>query len=428
MALHVMKFGGTSVADAGLIRAAARRVQATREAGNDVVVVVSAMGHTTDELIELHRQVSTDPPRRELDMLLATGEQVSIALFAMALHEVGAPAVSFTGGQVGMRTTVVHSRARIRSVDAIAIRRQLAQGRVVVVAGFQGVTDQGAITTLGRGGSDTTAVALAAALSADVCEIYTDVDGVYTADPRKAPGARKLARISYEEMLELAVMGAGVMHPRAVQFGQRYRVPIHVRHSRKPDAGTLITEETPEMEHASVVGCALKENLGRVTLRNLRQTPGVDAAIFNAIAEADVLVDDIIQNETAPGVLSISFTVEHADLSDVKPAMEAVLRELGQGELSIDVGLSKVSVVGLGMRSHTGVAARMFAALAREGISISNITTSEIKISCIIDKPEGERALRAVHEAFDLGREINPAEDRIGEQGHDRQTVPPSRL
>lgn len=402
MGLSVLKFGGTSVASPDLILAAARRVADLWRQSRRVAVVVSAMGHTTDELLELADAINPHPPRRETDMLLATGEQVSIALLSMALHSLGIPATSMTGPQVAIRTTGSHTRARIRSIDTARLLAELNAGRVVVVAGFQGVTEDGQITTLGRGGSDTTAVALAAALAADVCEIFTDVDGVYTADPRLVPDARKLERISYDEMLELAVLGAGVMHSRAVQFGQRYNVPIHVRHSRKNDAGTLITRESPEMENASVVGCALKENLGRVSLRDLPNKPGVDAAIFNALAEADINVDDIIQNEASGGGMNISFTVEHRDLADIKPAMERVLAECGRGEQLIDVGLSRVSVVGLGMRHHTGVAAKMFTALADAGINIFNITTSEIKISCIINRSDGEKALKAVHAAFDL--------------------------
>jgi len=401
MGLSVLKFGGTSVATTDLIRAAARRITDIA-AEREVVVVVSAMGQTTDDLLTLADAVNPYPPKRETDMLLASGEQVSIALLAMALHALGTPAVSFTAPQVAIRTTASHTRARIRSIDTARMTAELKAGRVVIVAGFQGVTEDGQITTLGRGGSDTTAVALAAALGAEVCEIFTDVDGVYTADPRLVPEARKLERISYDEMLELAVLGAGVMHSRAVQFGQRYQVPIHVRHSRKSDAGTLITQENPEMENASVVGCALKENLGRVSLRDLPNRPGVDAAIFVALAQADINVDDIIQNEASGGGMNISFTVEHRDLSDIKSAMERVLAEFGRGEQLIDVGLSRVSVVGLGMRHHTGVAAKMFTALADAGINIFNITTSEIKISCIINRSDGERALKAVHAAFGL--------------------------
>ncbi len=413
MGLSVLKFGGTSVANPDLILAVAQRIADVRSRGNRVVVVVSAMGHTTDELVRLGDAVSSSPPRREVDMLLSSGEQVSIALLAMALNQLGVPAISHTGAQAGIRTTDSHTRARIQSIDTARILRELDAGQAVIVAGFQGVTEDGQITTLGRGGSDTTAVAVAAALAADSCEIFTDVDGVYTADPRLVPEARKLDRISYDEMLELAVLGAGVMHSRAVQFGQRYRVPIHVRHSRKSDPGTLITEENPEMENASVVGCALKENLGRVSLRDLPNKPGVDAAVFVALAQADINVDDIIQNEASNHGMNMSFTVEHRDLADIKPAMERVLAELGRGELSIDVGLSRVSAVGLGMRSHTGVAAKMFSALADAGINIFNITTSEIKISCIINRSEGEKAIKAVHAAFGLSGDQQPAVDTL---------------
>lgn len=398
----VQKYGGSSVADVDKIRLVAQRIARTKAAGKKVVVVVSAMGKTTNALIEKAKAISPSPSRRELDMLLTCGEREAMALLSMSCAEQGLEAISFTGSQAGILTNDRHSGARIVEVRPFRIEDELDRGKVVIVAGFQGVSYKREITTLGRGGSDTTAVALAAALAADVCEIFTDVDGVYTADPRLVPDARKLDRISYDEMLELAVLGAGVMHSRAVQFGQRYNVPIHVRHSRKSDAGTLITRESPEMENASVVGCALKENLGRVSLRDLPNRPGVDAAIFNALAEADINVDDIIQNEASGGGMNISFTVEHRDLADIKPAMERVLTGFGRGEMSIDVGLSRVSVVGLGMRHHTGVAAKMFTALAEAGINILNITTSEIKISCIINRSDGERALKSVHSAFDL--------------------------
>ncbi|MFG0331422.1 MAG: aspartate kinase [Phycisphaerales bacterium] len=408
MSLIVMKFGGTSVGDLELIRRAAGRVAQRAAEGHQVVVVVSAMGHSTDELVRMALSLTPDPPDRELDMLLSTGEQVSIALLAIALAQFGRPAVSFTGGQVGLKTSPTHTRARVKSIDAERIIRELDAGRIVVVAGFQGVDDAGSITTLGRGGSDTTAVALAAALHSEVCEIFTDVDGVYTADPRRAPSARKLSRISYDEMLELAVLGAGVMHARAVQFGKKYGVPIHVRHSHRPDPGTMIVKESPEMEESTVIGCALKEDLGRVTLLEFPNSPGVTGALFKQIADADILVDDIIQTESEKGA-SISFTVEHTDLADVKPIAERVLQKLGAGKLVIDVGLSKISVVGLGMRSHSGVAATMFAALGDIGVNISNITTSEIKISCIIDRPNGGKALEAVHAAFGLGRSADEA-------------------
>jgi aspartate kinase len=410
MALIVQKFGGSSVADADRIRRCAQRAYDARRAGNDVVVVVSAMGKTTDKLIELANEVTTSPAKREMDQLMAAGEQVSIALTAIALETLGQEAISLTGAQAGILTESTHTKARIRTVHGEQIRRHLKEGRVVVVAGFQGITTDGHVTTLGRGGSDTTAVALAAALKADECEIYTDVDGIYTADPRIVPDARKIERISYEAILELASLGAKVMASRSILFGMKYDVPIHVRHSMLPDPGTWIVPESKDMEQEEVTGVALKTNLGRVTLTGLPGGPGVQARIFAAVSAASIMVDDIIQSETAPENTSVSFTVDHADLVDIKPVLDRVLRELGRGEVQVDVGLCKVSAVGVGMRSHTGVAARMFDALAKakggggRGIAIQNITTSEIKISCILAKEDGEDALRAVHGAFGLGK------------------------
>lgn len=402
LGLIVQKFGGSSVADVEKIRLCARRACDAREAGHAVVVVVSAMGKTTDRLIEAAREANESLPKRDLDMLLSTGEMVSSALMSMTLQAMGMPAIAFTGQQVGVSTTASHTRARIASIDTERIRRHLDEGKFVVVAGFQGVSQNGDITTLGRGGSDLTAVALAAALRADVCEIYTDVDGVYTADTRIVPNARKLERISYDQMLELASLGAKVMHPRAVLCGKYFKTPIHVRHSHRPDSGTMIVPETPEMEQNAVSGAALKADIGRVSLMNIPSDPHTAETIFRAVADADILVDDIIQNETGPGVVTISFTVEHADLADAKPVAEQIVQEFGRGEVRIDVGLAKVSVVGVGMRTHTGVAFTMFRALAETAVNIRNITTSEIKISCIIDKNDGERALRAVHDAFEL--------------------------
>jgi aspartate kinase len=413
--LIVQKFGGSSVADPDRIRRCAQRAYDTRRRGHDVIIVVSAMGKTTDRLIELANEITPAPPKREMDQLLATGEQVTIALTAMALEALGQPAVSLTGPQVGFHTDASHTRARIRTVNERTIRHHLGAGRVVVVAGFQGVAPDGSITTLGRGGSDTTAVALAAALRAAECEIFTDVDGVYTADPRIVPDARKIERISYEGIIELAALGAKVMALRSVLLGARYNVPIHVRHSMLPDPGTMIVPETPDMEQEQVTGVALKTNLGRVFLPSLPNRAGVQSRIFAAIAEANILVDDIIQNEIAGDTMNVSFTVEHSDLADIKPVLDRILADLdvpsgkGQGSwgpVRVDVGLCKVSAVGVGMRSHTGVAARMFKALADAeggGIRIQNITTSEIKISCILAKEDGERALRAVHDAFGLG-------------------------
>ncbi len=405
MATIVQKFGGTSVAEPNRVRRCAERVADARRRGDRVVVVVSAMGHTTDELISLAHDLNPSPSRREMDMLMSTGEQVSIALMAMALHAMGIDATSMTGGQLGILTTPAHRAARIQSIDAARIRARLDAGEVVVAAGFQGVTECGEITTLGRGGSDTTAVALAAALDitahGGACEIYTDVDGVYTADPRIVASATKLARISYEEMLELAALGAAVMHPRAVMFGQNFGVPIHVRHSQRPDTGTLIVKETSDMEDTPVVGVALKEDLGRVSLRRIPNRLGVQASIFREIAHANLMVDDIMQTEFGD-TANISFTVEHADLAEVKTVVGNVLERLGTGELAVEIGLAKVSAVGTGMKSHTGVASTMFQALGDAKIPIHNITTSEIKISCIVPREHAKQAANVVHTAFGL--------------------------
>ncbi len=405
MALFVQKFGGTSVGDPSRIARCAARVKQRVDEGHRVVVVVSAMGHATDELIELASRVCDKPSRRELDMLMATGEQVSVALVAMALEKIGVSAASLTGGQAGITTDGAFGRARVIRVDAERLESELARGRVPVVCGFQGLSRDGEITTLGRGGSDTTAVALAAALRVcdhgGCCEIFTDVDGVYTADPRLVPMASKLQRISYQEMLELASLGAQVMHPRAVLFGERYGVPIHVRHSQRPDEGTMICRETPDMEEVMVVGAALKPDLGRVSLRRIPNNPGVQGMLFDAVAKAGIMVDDIMQTEFGE-IASISFTVDHSDLADVKIAASQVLDRVGTGELAIEIGLAKISVVGAGMKSHVGVASRMFTALGAAGIPIHNITTSEIKISCILGKEHAQRALAITHEAFGL--------------------------
>ncbi|MHC4217766.1 MAG: aspartate kinase [Planctomycetota bacterium] len=409
MTVVIQKFGGTSLADPQRILHCASRAVAARRAGHRVVVVVSAMGDATDGLIRLASDVTEHPSQRELDMLLTTGEQVSIALMTMALHRLGVDAVSMTGAQMGIITDEIHTKARIRSIDTEGLETELDRGRIIVVAGFQGMSSEGQITTLGRGGSDTTAVAIAAALGVrggdgdrgGVCEIYTDVDGVYTADPRRVPNARKLDRITYEEMLELASLGAGVLHNRAVIFGQKYDVPIRVRPSAGPDEGTMIVKETPEMEDITVVGCALKPDLGRISLRRVPNTPGVQAGIFRHIAEAGTIVDDIMQTEYGDRA-DVSFTVDHQDLADVKVAVEKALEEIGTGELAVEIGLAKVSAVGVGMRTHSGVAAGMFKALGDAGIHIANITTSEIKISCIVPKAQGEQALQVVHDAFGL--------------------------
>jgi len=409
MGLIVQKFGGTSVADAERIHRCAKRAIAAKEKGNQVVVVVSAMGDTTDDLIDLANQVCTydgrkiTPPKREMDQLLVTGEQITIALMAMAICAQGHQAISFTGGQIGLITDEAFTKARIQSINKQRIFQELEAGKVVIVAGFQGITPTGDYTTLGRGGSNATLVALGAVLKADVCENYTDVDGIFTADPRIVPNARKIDRISYDEMLELSGLGASVLQTRAVEFSKKYNVPIHVRNSQNDSEGTWIVAETPNMEHIVVSGAALKKDLTRVTLKHLPDKPGVAAKIFSDIAAANIVVDDIIQNVLDDNTANISFTVEHGDLADIKPLVERICRELGGGSNATFQGdLAKVSVVGVGMRVHTGVAQKMFSALAKAGVNIQNITTSEIKISCIISKADGPKALQLVHEAFEL--------------------------
>jgi aspartate kinase len=403
MSLIVQKFGGTSVADAAKIHRAAGRAIAAKNKGNQVCVVVSAMGDSTDDLIKLAEQICSNPPKREMDQLLATGEQVTIALMAMAIHAQGHEAISFTGGQIGLVTDNVFSKARIQSINQKRIFDQLSAGKIVIIAGFQGVTPEGDYTTLGRGGSNATLVAIGAVLKADVCENYTDVDGIFTADPRIVKNARKIDRISYDEMLELSGLGASVLQTRAVEFAKKYNVPIHVRNSQNETEGTWIVAETPPMEHIVVSGAAIKKNLIRVTIKNVPDHPGVAAKIFGDIAAAHIVVDDIIQNVMDDNTANISFTVEHGDLHEIKSAVDKLIKELGGKTAPIyQDGLAKVSVVGVGMKTHTGVAQKMFKALADAKINIQNITTSEIKISCIIAKDDANRALQIVHEAFNL--------------------------
>ncbi|MFP4105715.1 MAG: aspartate kinase [Phycisphaerae bacterium] len=402
MSTIVMKFGGTSVADAEKILAAAKRARRAHKAGNHVVMVVSAMGKTTDVLVDLADQLNPDPPKREMDMLLSTGEQVTISLMAMALENLGIPAISFVAGQIGMVTDDAHTKAKLKTIDAKRIHKELQSGKIVIVAGFQGVTEEGAITTLGRGGSNVTLVALAAALDADVCENYTDVDGIYTADPRIVPNARKLKSISYDEMLELSSLGAGVLHNRAVEFAKKYNVPIHVRSSLNNKKGTMIVAETESMERIVVSGAALKDKVARVTLRGVPDKPGVAGKIFHTLAKNKIVIDDIIQTTHPEGDATISFTVDLAEIKDAKKVVESICKTQ-KCEALYDEKLAKVSVVGVGMRIHTGVADRMFQALAEAKINIQNITTSEIKISVLIDADQGAEALRLVHDAFGLG-------------------------
>jgi aspartate kinase len=402
MGLIVQKFGGTSVQDAERINRAARRAIKAKMAGNKVVVVVSAMGKTTDHLVDLAKQITDSPSRREMDMLLSTGEQITIALMAMAMQSMGHDAISMTGVQVGMYTDSAHTKARIQKINADHMLKHLNSGQIVIVAGFQGVDREGDITTLGRGGSDTTAVALAAVLKADVCEIYTDVNGVYTADPRVVPSAQKLDNISYDEILELASLGAGVMHSRSIEFGKKYGVPIHVRSSLTDEPGTIICEETKEMEEIAVRGVSVKKDLARITLMGVPNKQGIAAQIFSRIAGENIIVDDIIQNRLPDDTAELSFTVEQADFREAKTLSEQMMKELGGRGVTEDDQIAKVSVVGIGMRSHTGVAAKMFETLAAANINIENISTSEIKISCLVKRGEADEALRKIHSAFDL--------------------------
>ncbi|HEY8487082.1 MAG TPA: aspartate kinase [Limnochordales bacterium] len=402
MALYVQKFGGTSVATAERIRRVAERIASTYRAGHRVVAVVSAMGHTTDELLELARAVSPRPPRRELDMLLSTGEQISIALVAMALNDLGVPAISLTGAQVGIQTDGMFTRARIQRISTERLRQELDRGRVVVVAGFQGVTEDFDITTLGRGGSDTTAVALAAALGADECEIYTDVDGVFTADPRVVPQARLLPTISHAEMLEMASLGAVVLQPRSVEIAAQYGVVIHVRSSFHHREGTRVVP-TSSLEKAMVVtGVTHDANVAKVVILDVPDRPGVAYRLFSALAEQGINVDMIVQTAKQQQTTDLLFTVSRTDLPLTLEITRRVASELGTQEVRYDDTVAKVSIVGAGMVSNPGVAARMFGALAERQINIQAISTSEIKISCLIDEARLHEAVRAVHAAFGL--------------------------
>jgi aspartate kinase len=403
MSLIVQKFGGTSVADVEKIRAAARKAIRAQQAGHRVVMVVSAMGKNTDVLLDLASQVGDTPPAREMDMLLSTGEQVSVALVAMAIHDLGSKAISLTGGQIGMKTDNSFSKARIQSISTERIERLLDDGNIVVAAGFQGIDDDLNITTLGRGGSDTTAVALAAVLGADACEIYTDVDGVYTTDPRLLPEARRVEVISYDEMLELASLGAGVMHNRSIEFAKKFGVPIHVRSSFSDIEGTMIVAE-PESRSQPVSGAAMTASEARVTVLGVPDVPGKSKQIFTAIANRKIAVDMVVQNIGKEGRADISFTVPRSELKATLKAVESVLDEVGASRVTQDDEVSKISVVGLNMASQTNVAAKMFRSLADAGVNIQMITTSEIKISALVAKADASTALRAVHQAFGLQR------------------------
>ncbi|HEX9015581.1 MAG TPA: aspartate kinase [Chloroflexota bacterium] len=404
MALIVQKYGGSSVATAERILSVARRIVATKETGNKVVVVVSAMGKTTDGLIKLAQEVAHEPDERELDLLLSTGETVSCTLVAMALRDMGHGAISLTAGQAGIRTNSMYGRARIDAVDGSRINRELSAGKLVIVTGFQGVTDEFDITTLGRGGSDTTAVALAVALRADRCDIYTDVDGVYTADPRTVPGASKLPEISYEEMLEMAQLGSKVMHPRSVELGEAYGMPIMVRSSFNDEPGTLIHKDENMETRKRVRGIAHDLNVGKISLVGVPDRPGLAAAVFQPLAEAGVSVDVIVQNVSVEGATDLSFTVARADLGKALRIVERVAAEIGARDVKSSDALGKVSVVGAGIQGAPGIAADMFRALYDSGVNIEMISTSEIRITCIIAREKVEETVRRLHAAFELDK------------------------
>jgi len=405
MSLLVQKYGGTSVGTVERIQAVAQRVAADRARGHDMVVVVSAMSGETNRLLGMAHALHPNAPAREVDVLLATGEQVTIALLSMALEHLGCPAKSYTGGQVHIRTDNVHGKARIIAIDGERVRQDLASGRVVVIAGFQGVDEEGNITTLGRGGSDTTAVAMAAALKADECQIYTDVDGVYTTDPRVCPQARRLAQITVEEMLELASLGAKVLQIRSVEFAGKYRVPLRVLSSFEDGPGTLITYEEAKMEQALISGIAFSRDEAKLTIKGIPDKPGIAYRIVGDIAQANINVDMIIQNIGADMTTDFTFTVPHADYRQARAILEKTASALQAREVQGDERIAKISVVGVGMRSHAGIASTMFRILGEEGINIQMISTSEIKISVVIEEKYLELAVRALHSAFGLDAE-----------------------
>ena len=402
--LIVQKYGGSSVANPERIKNVAKRVAGYRKKGDDLVVVVSALGDTTDELIELASKITDNPPEREMDMLLSTGEQISAALLAMAIQQLGYEAISLTGPQVGIITDTAHTKARIVKIEQEKIRRELKKGNIVIVAGFQGMTPENDITTLGRGGSDLTAVALAKTLSADECEIYTDVEGVFTADPRIEPKARKIEAITYDEMLEMASLGAQVMQSRSIEVAKKFDVPIQVRSSFSDKPGTMIIKEVKNMEDAAVTGITLNKNEAKITICNVPDKPGIAAKIFKQLAEGGINVDMIVQNVSHTRSTDISFTVPKTDCAKAIKMTHKAAGEMGKLEVLEDVDIARVSIVGVGMKTHSGVAAKMFETLAKEKINIEMISTSEISISCIIKKRLGETAVCALHEKFGLDK------------------------
>ena len=404
MARIVQKYGGTSVGDVERIKKVAERIKASRDEGHELVVVVSARSGVTNELIARAKAVCEFPSERELDMLLATGEQETIALTAMALHGIGVAAVSYTGAQAGIFTDKVHTKAKIKTINAQPVIKDLKAGKVVIVAGFQGINEEGHITTLGRGGSDLTAIALAAAIKADKCEIYTDVDGVYTADPRVVKTAHKLDEISYDEMLELASSGSKVMQTRSVEFAKKYNVVFEVRSSFNHNLGTIVKEEVAYMEKVVVRGVAVDKDQAKIIVSNIRDKPGSAARVFRSLADANVNVDMIVQNVGRQGVANLTFTVPQTETSRAVRALEPVLEAIGGGQVSVHEHIAKLSVVGVGMKTHSGVAATLFQALADSGINIELISTSEIKISIVLDLDRADEAARVAHAAFNLDK------------------------
>jgi len=400
----VQKYGGSSVADAKRIENVANKVISYVKKGNKVVVVISAMGDTTDNLVDLAKKINPYPSEREMDMLMSTGEQISCALLAMAIHRRGVEAISFTGSQVGIITDTYHTQAKILKIETNRLKKELAKGKIVIVAGFQGLSTALEITTLGRGGSDLSAVALAVALKADVCEIYTDVDGIYTADPRIIPTARKLDRITFDEMLELASLGAQVMHTRAIEVAKKFNVPLHVRSSFFKKEGTIIMKKSPSIEESVVRGVALTEDEVKITLCHLPDKPGIAAYVFNELACKNINVDMIVQNVSHKKITDISFTVPKKDCLKTLKISKMISKDIGAGDIILDEKIAKVSLVGVGMRSHSGVAAKCFSVLAKNKINIDMISTSEISISCVVKKEMGKKALKALHRVFKLGK------------------------
>ena len=409
----VQKYGGTSVADSERIKTIAQRAIRAKETGNDVIVVVSAMAGETNKLINLAHELVPLPDGRELDVLISTGEQVSISLVSMAIKSMGLEAKSYLGYQIPIETDSAYGKARITHVKPDKIMEDVKGGKIVVVAGFQGIDGEGNVTTLGRGGSDTTAVALAAALKADVCEIFTDVDGVYTTDPNVCEKARKLEKISYDEMLEMASLGAKVLQIRAVEFAKKYNVPIHVRSSFNDNAGTFVCREDEEMENIAVSGITYDKNEAKITITKVPDKPGVAHKLFGAIADANILVDMIIQNVSEEGLTDITFTLMKTELHKATNIVREIVGQIGAKDINTDENIAKVSIVGTGMRSHSGIASTMFGALAREGINIMMISTSEIKISCIIESKYTELAVRALHDTFQLDKRFPVKESSI---------------